>query len=128
MLQLGFGKKFVRTSDEFAVYFLIPYVVNNRFIHLYGQPPARLDRLARLEPVNTSPPPSWIKIIIGIIYFNAHESHMASLEEIYIDRITYQSVWKSFIEERLREWHAVTILVRTAYFLFLIWHGKISNF
>jgi len=81
---------------------LMTIFVNERFYHFAGQNGARLtrDQSIRGEKWNRT---LLIRLISPILFF-APETHLSSLEKIYVDEIIKKHPWKTFVTRLEEDW------------------------
>jgi hypothetical protein len=91
----------------------------HRFLVHYGQEKARLsrDQTIRFKLYEGD---CKVDFVLSGLTFNASRYYLAKLNNVFVDRIAYTTVWSAFSNECLDEWKNIAYLVSpisTAFFL-----------
>jgi hypothetical protein len=84
--------------------------VRQRFLNFHGQPCARLQRDTAIYEDSTQGR-SFIIKTLSPICFTFPDSHLEALQKIWVDRLTYNTAWRTFIEGLNTEWQEMIIIV-----------------
>ena len=74
-----------------------------RFLHLYGQPYARLNRADSIYEDATKPKSRFFKICTMLL-FCLPSLYYEEFHNVYVDRTVHYSVWRRFITEMKEDW------------------------
>ena len=84
--------------------------MQNRFINLYGQNGARLDRDRSIHGIAVYSRTLALSALSPTMFY-APEVHLQSLEMIWVDHIIHESHWLEFIRKLTGEWQEFVVIV-----------------
>ncbi|KAJ7078323.1 hypothetical protein B0H15DRAFT_1001402, partial [Mycena belliarum] len=78
---------------------------HNRYITHYGQEHARLSRDQSIlyDPTQKH---RWISAVMAALTFTTSNTHLARLDDVFVDSIVYSDRWKCLVTDSLRQWKA----------------------
>ncbi|KAJ7485939.1 hypothetical protein FB451DRAFT_1231486 [Mycena latifolia] len=78
---------------------------HNKYITHYGQEHSRLsrDQSILFDPTQKH---RWISTILAIMTFKASDTHLARLDDVFVDKIVYVDQWERFMGDCLRQWRS----------------------
>jgi hypothetical protein len=97
-------------DDIIHLRLLSPPTVRERFYHFHGQPCARLGRDQSIygEVRGTR---SWLIHSLSPVLFYAPEYHLRTLEKMWIDGLTRETLWRQFTDRLNTEWQEMILYV-----------------
>ncbi|KAI5889541.1 uncharacterized protein SCHCODRAFT_02634849 [Schizophyllum commune H4-8] len=90
---------------------MMQHFYQDRFLNLYSQRGARVDRLQSV--FGKSPgdiPKSWYIRILGLLLFRAPNNHLDELNQMWVDTVLSRKVWKKRVKALLSDWTEQRVL------------------
>lgn len=85
----------------------------NYFVNLHGEDTPRLSRIQRLLPEPQISTTKLVTFVKRCIMLGCSERHEQTLNEMWVDKISYSSQWRKFMTDMTSEWKMQAALVRS---------------